>query len=119
MSSGLGELERAVMDVLWDHGAPLTGRQVLAALTGRELAYTTVVTVLDRLSRKDFVTRELHGRAWLYRPAAARETYVAQLMLEALSLTGDRAAALTRFAHSVSDPDAEALRRALTDPDTP
>jgi predicted transcriptional regulator len=109
----LGDLERAVMDVLWDRTQPATVREVADALTGRELAYTTVMTVLDRLTAKQVVTRERVGRAWSYRPAATREAYVAQLMLDALDLTGSRDAALVRFARSVTGAEAEILRTAL------
>jgi predicted transcriptional regulator len=109
----LGELEQAVMDVLWSRDEPVTVREVLASLSGRELAYTTVMTVLDRLARKGLVRRELDGRAWRYVPAASRDAFVAELMLQALDLTGDRDAALVRFARSVSDPEADVLRDAL------
>jgi predicted transcriptional regulator len=116
----LGELERAVMDVLWDRGAPASVREVAEALSGRDLAYTTVMTVLDRLAGKGMVERERAGRAWSYRPAAAREAYVAQLMLDALDLAGGdervgRDAALVRFARSVTGTEAEVLRAALED----
>jgi predicted transcriptional regulator len=71
------------------------------------------MTVLDRLAKKGFVRRERAGRAWRYRPAESREAYVAELMLTALGETGDRQAALTRFARSVSGPEADVLREAL------
>ncbi len=111
----LGELERAVMDVLWDRGTPLTVREVAEALHNRELAYTTVMTVLDRLAGKEMVERERAGRAWSYRPAASREAYIAQLMLDALDLAGSRDAALVRFARSVSGTEADVLRAALAE----
>lgn len=109
----LGELERAVMDVLWAHEEALSVRAVHAALADRDLAYTTVMTVLTRLTAKNVVRREREGRAWLYAPAASRDTYVAELMLEALELTGDRGSALVRFAQSMSTAEAEKLRQAL------
>ena len=93
----LGELERAIMDVLWDSTEPLTVRQVGLRLINRDLAHTTVMTVLDRLAKKGFARRERDGRAWRYCPAATRETYVTELMLTALDQTGDRTAALTRL----------------------
>jgi predicted transcriptional regulator len=114
----LGDLERAVMDVLWDGDGTTTGftvREVTEALHDRELAYTTVMTVLDRLAGKGMVQREREGRAWSYRPAAPREAYIAQLMLDALDLTGSRDAALVRFARSVTGTEAEVLRAALAD----
>jgi len=101
------------MDILWESPDPLTVRQVSGNLTERDLAHTTVMTVLDRLAKKGFARRERDGRAWLYRAAETREAYVTELMLSALEQTGDRHAALTRFARSVSETEATALRRAL------
>ena len=109
----LGDLERAVMDVLWSRPSPATVREVVAALADRQPAYTTVMTVLDRLSRKGFLDREPDGRAWRYHPVRARDAYVAELMLDALRLTGDRDAALVHFAKAVPDAEADVLRRAL------
>jgi BlaI family transcriptional regulator, penicillinase repressor len=111
--SRLGELERAVMEVLWERATPATARDVARTLADRDLAYTTVMTVLDRLAKKGFVQREQVGRAWSYTPAASREAYITRLMLDALDLTGDRGAALVRFARSVSGAEAEVLREAL------
>ena len=101
------------MEVLWETDSSLTVRQVSNGLTERNLAHTTVMTVLDRLAKKGFARRERDGRAWRYRPAATREAYVAELMLTALEQTGDRDAALARFAESVSGPEAVVLRQAL------
>ncbi|WP_433272576.1 BlaI/MecI/CopY family transcriptional regulator [Actinosynnema sp. CS-041913] len=113
--STLGELERATMDVLWDRAEPMVVRDVVDALADRDLAYTTVMTVLTRLAKKGFVRRELDGRAWRYAPSATREDYVARLMFDALSQTGDRQAALAHFARAVSEPEAEVLSQALAE----
>ena len=113
MVGRLGELERAVMEVLWDLGEPCVVRDVVRALAARDLAYTTVMTVLDRLEKKGVVRRQRDGRAWRYEAASTRETYIAQLMLDALDLTGDRSAALARFAMSGSKPEVEVLSQAL------
>jgi predicted transcriptional regulator len=109
----LGDLERAIMEVLWQTDSALTVREVSNGLP-QSLAHTTVMTVLDRLAKKGFARRERDGRAWRYRPAATRESYVAELMLTALAQTGDRDAALARFAESVSGEEAEVLRGALS-----
>ncbi len=109
----LGDLERAIMEVLWQTDSALTVRQVSNSLA-QSLAHTTVMTVLDRLAKKGFARRERDGRAWRYRPAATREAYVAELMLTALDQTGDRDAALAWFAQSVSGAEAEVLRDALS-----
>ncbi|WP_232547356.1 BlaI/MecI/CopY family transcriptional regulator [Propioniciclava soli] len=69
----LGELEQAVMDALWRRSAPTSVRDVHAELAAqREIAYTTVMTVLDRLAKKGIVVRQLDGRAWFYEPAHSR-----------------------------------------------
>ena len=75
----LGDLEHAVMDVLWARAVPTPVRDVHEALArSREIAYTTVMTVLDRLAKKGVVLRRLDGRAWLYEPARSRlDLYVA------------------------------------------
>ncbi len=101
------------MDALWARGEPVSVRVVHGDLADRDLAYTTVMTVLSRLADKGIVRRERAGRAWLYAPVASREDFVAELMLEALALTGDRGPALVRFAESVSGDEADALRAAL------
>jgi predicted transcriptional regulator len=116
----LGALERAVMETLWDLTGPETGqsdataRQVADRLAAsRSLAYTTVLTVLERLERKRLVRRLREGRAHRYAPAATREVYAAELMLEALGRASNRDAALVRFVDAVSPEEAEVLRRAL------
>lgn len=82
----LGELEQAVMDILWRRGQPLPVRDVQGLLAeDRELAYTTVMTVLDRLSKKGVVRRELEGRAWLYRPATTRADLFAEEIVTLLN----------------------------------
>jgi predicted transcriptional regulator len=122
--AGSGQLERAVLAVLWDAAGPVSARDVLAALAGRdgaqrELAITTVLTVLDRLRRKGLVRRERSGRAHLYQASVSREEYVADLMVDALGQAPDRGAALTRFLGAVSPADADHLRRALGEPAQP
>ncbi len=112
---GRGELERAVVDVLWDASEPMTARAVTDALTGRELAVTTVLTVLSRLEAKGIVRRARDGRAHTYEAVAGREEHTADLMRQVLDTAGDRDDALARFVGSVSSDDIEALRRALED----
>ena len=96
----LGDLEREVMAQLWDAGEPLTVRQVHDRLSrDRDLAYTTVMTVLDRLAKKGVVLQQRADRAYRYAPAQSREEMTAALMLDALSAAPDgvRGAALARF----------------------
>ena len=115
----LGELERAVMDHLWDTGDPRTVRQVHEGLSAhRELAYTTVMTVLQRLARKGLVTQIRDDRAHRYTPVRTRDDLVASLMVDALDQAvgaGGRQSALMHFVERVGADEADALRRALDD----
>ncbi|WP_181784107.1 BlaI/MecI/CopY family transcriptional regulator [Pseudonocardia pini] len=109
----LGELERAVMEVLWAATGDLTAREVQEALADRELATTTVLTVLGRLERKQLVERTRDGRAHHYRPTASREDHVAELMNDALDGAPDRGAALARFLGSIPREERRRLRDLL------
>lgn len=112
----LGELERAVMAQLWSAEGPLTVRDVHDRLE-RELAYTTVMTVLGRLAKKGLVRQERDGKAYRYAAASSRDQMAASLMLDALGDVGaDRTAALVAFVDQVGPQEVEALRRALDTP---
>jgi len=63
----LTPLELEIMSVLWRTG-PANVQAVQAGPRGRELAYTTVQTMLNVLHRKGRVKRELRDRAYVYRP---------------------------------------------------
>jgi predicted transcriptional regulator len=105
------DLEREVMTKLWEAGEPLTVRQVHDLLSReRDLAYTTVMTVLDRLAKKGLVTQQRADRAYRYAPAQTREEMTAGVMMDALSATPDRDAALAYF---VGQLPPEALRAAI------
>jgi predicted transcriptional regulator len=108
-----GELEAAIMDLLWAADASRVVRDVVSDLRPqRPLAYTTVMTVMDNLHRKGWLTRERDGRAWRYSAAVSREGYAAQLMNDALEGT-NRAGALARFVEQIDADDAQALAQAL------
>ncbi|MEB3030542.1 BlaI/MecI/CopY family transcriptional regulator [[Mycobacterium] nativiensis] len=113
----LGDLERAVMDHLWSAPESQTVREVHEALSAqRDLAYTTVMTVLQRLAKKNLVSQIRNDRAHRYIPVRGRDELVAGLMVEALDQaadSGDRRAALVHFVERVGVDEAEALRRAL------
>lgn len=120
--TGLGNLEREVMDHLWGAEESQTVRQVHESLSARrELAYTTVMTVLQRLARKNLVEQIRDDRAHRYAPTHGRDELVAGLMVDALAQardSGDRHAALVHFVERVGADEADALRRALADLET-
>jgi predicted transcriptional regulator len=100
------------MDVLWGGlGVEVTVRHVEQRLPG--YAYTTLLTVLDRLHAKGLVRRVKDGRAFRYVAVSSREEYTAELMREALAAASDRDAVLVHFAETVSPSEAAVLREAL------
>lgn len=72
-SSQLTPLEMRIMQVLWSGGEPMTVQAVQEGLE-EELAYTTVQTMLNVLTRKGHLERERTGRAFVYRTLKSRET---------------------------------------------
>jgi predicted transcriptional regulator len=72
----LTPLELEIMEVLWETGA--ANVQAVQQRLGRELAYTTVQTMLNILHRKGKVKRALKDRAYFYRPAVSRRQVVRQ-----------------------------------------
>lgn len=91
-------------------------REVASNLKRRPaLAYTTVLTVLDRLHDKGFVSREKDGRAFLYRPRIAREALMGERAAQALGNKGPpESAVLMAFLDSVESRDPEVLDRLAT-----
>ena len=110
----MGELEAAVMGVLWDRGGWLTPGEVHEILDARRpLAYTTVMTILVRLWHKGRLERQRDGRAFAYRPLQSREEHAAKRMGELLTGVADRPRALSHFLASLPAADRAQLRRML------
>lgn len=105
-------LENAVMDVLWDDGGWASPNQVRGRLS-REVAPTTVGTVLTRLFEKGRVERRRQGKAFQYRAVDTREEHVASRMEEALEGSHDRPVALLEFVDRLPPDDRSRLRRIL------
>lgn len=119
----LGELERTIMDRLWAHSAmhpdgSLSVREIHESISQeREIAYTTVMTVLDRLTKKGLVTRERDGRAWRYQPVSTSEELTAHLLRDSLDHieSSDRRAAMMHFLDAASPEEIDALKAALAE----
>jgi len=69
----LGRLEFELMQILWSRGASNV-REVIQEMD-RPLAYTTVMTTLDRLYKKDLLDRHMPDRAFVYSPRLSREDW--------------------------------------------
>ena len=77
MAERISDAEHAVMEVLWDE-SPLTAQDVTERVDpSRGWGAATVKTLLGRLLAKQAVAHDVDGRRYLYRPAVAREDYVA------------------------------------------
>jgi predicted transcriptional regulator len=70
----LGKLEQQVLDEVWRFGGEVSVRDVHRAFNER-IAYTTLMTTLDRLFKKNLLNRRKDGRAFLYTAAMAREDF--------------------------------------------
>ena len=79
----LTPLELEIMNVLWETG-PANVQTVQGHIKDRELAYTTVQTMLNVLLRKGRVKRRLRDRAYVYHPILSRQKAVTQAVGEIL-----------------------------------
>jgi predicted transcriptional regulator len=111
--AALGDLEAQVMRRIWDRNAPVTVRDVLGDLRAeRDIAYTTVMTVMGNLEKKGWLQRHADGRAYRYEPLVSAEEYSADLMRQALEASTDRPAVLMHFIEELSEDEARALEEA-------
>jgi predicted transcriptional regulator len=81
--SPLGKLEERVMELMWAAGARSV-RDVVRALGGK-LAYTTVMTTLDRLYKKGLLARVKEGNAFVYHAATSRDEYHRRVVEETVT----------------------------------
>ncbi|WP_327591117.1 BlaI/MecI/CopY family transcriptional regulator [Nonomuraea sp. NBC_00507] len=110
----LGDLESAIMDRLWSYHRPASVRDVLEDLRrDRQIAYTTVMTVMDKLYKKGLLKRQPQGKAYLYEPVISEEAYAAQQMRETLARSGNQAATLVHFLERLTPEESTALAAAL------
>jgi predicted transcriptional regulator len=100
-----------VLELLWSHVDAVTVRQVRQAIP--HLAYTTVMTTLDRLFRKGLLLRHRLGRAFAYQPRSSRDVMVQQLLSshvdELLTAADDGTAILSTLISAVSRRDSALL----------
>jgi len=80
----LGELETAMMELLWREPGQTVNEVEEHMRRRREIAHTTVLTTLDRMHRKGYLTREKQGKAFVYSPRYTREEFERGLAQEVL-----------------------------------
>ncbi|MEV4014270.1 BlaI/MecI/CopY family transcriptional regulator [Nonomuraea angiospora] len=114
MMRGLGELESTLMDRMWARRRPASVREVLEELQQeRTIAYTTVMTVMDKLHAKGLLKRKPVGRAYIYEPVSSKEAYTADQMRAVLAGSGNQAATLVHFLERLTPEETTALQAAL------
>jgi predicted transcriptional regulator len=108
----LGKLEAEVMEILWRRSNQAVSEVEERLRRRREIAHTTVLTTLDRMYRKGYLTREKSGKAFVYAPRYTREEFergLAQEVLGAL-LGGLGEPVLSTFIELVGEDDAKLER---------
>ncbi len=111
-SESLGKLERQVLDEVWRRDE-VTVRDVYLAF-GERVAYTTLMTTLDRLFKKKLLRRRKDRRAFLYSPVVTREEFehgIAEDVIDGLLGRGARGVepVLACIVDAVSENDRELL----------
>ncbi|MCA1576644.1 MAG: BlaI/MecI/CopY family transcriptional regulator [Acidobacteria bacterium] len=104
----LGELESAVMEILWADSGQTVNEVEERLRAKRDIAHTTVLTTLDRMYRKGYLLREKQAKAYVYSPRYTREQFGRAMAQEVLgALIGHSAeTALSTFVDLISnDPD--------------
>ncbi len=94
----LGELESEVMKVIWQSQSSVPVRGITEILQKkRKIAYTTVMTIMNRLVDKKLLSRKQDGRAYLYKSAESRDKFLTrisrQIIKNFVSSFGDAAVA--------------------------
>ena len=112
LGAAFGKLEQRVLQALWRREAAASVRDLQSDFP--DIAYTTLMTTLDRLHRKSVLERIKSGRAFLYKPKYGVEELRAQLAERALGqlLSGQAATVrpvLSSFVDAVSRHDRELL----------
>src|SRR6201990_2169451 len=111
---GFGDLEAVIMNRVWEHGRPVTVRELFDELSAeRAIAYTTVMSTMDTLHRKGWLDRVKEGKAYRYTATASRAEYSARLMREALADGGDVELVLGHFVEQIGSGESDALRSVL------
>jgi len=109
--SALGPLETRVLEFLWGEGRGVTVRHAREAFP--ELAYTTLMTTLDRLFRKGWLIRRSRGRAFAYEPRGSRDELLGEMVsghvTNLLDAAGTSTAILSTLVRAVSRADTALL----------
>lgn len=75
----LGELESEIMEIIWRQKDAVAVKDITEILSKkRQIAYTTVMTIMTRLANKGVLIRHLSGPSYLYKPKVTKEQFIAR-----------------------------------------
>jgi predicted transcriptional regulator len=110
-ASSLGPLETRLLELLWSRKCALTVRRIRLAVP--DLAYTTLMTTVDRLYRKGLLLRHKDGRAFVYEPRWGREQLLTERfsghLSELLNGSAQRTMVLSTLVRAVGQKDTALL----------
>jgi len=109
----LGDLEKGIMAILWARGEA-TGREILDEIkSSRDIAFTTVLTVIERLVKKGLVEKTRGESVYIYRPRYTKDEFTKQVSQEVLKgvMEISRGSAIASFVDLLADTDPEELER--------
>ena len=103
----LGDLEAEIMECMWDLGSASVREVHECLLERRDIAYTTVMTVMSRLTDKELLKRRAEGRAYIYSPVESRDAFCTGVVKNVVSgLFGHvNRPVLTHFVESLTEED--------------
>lgn len=110
----LGSLESEIMEVVWQKGCEVCVRDVLDALTTkRDLAYTTVMTIMGRLAAKKLLIKRKVGNAFFFKPSLTREEFTGRIVGGLIDdlLADFSDTALSHFIQRVGEKDRAVLEK--------
>jgi BlaI family transcriptional regulator, penicillinase repressor len=114
----LGDLQAAIMRVLWQEGEATASDVHRALLSERGLAPTTIATMLRKMEEKGVVEHRASGRQFIYRPTVSEDTVRRSMVSELVErlFAGDPAALVSHLVseHEVDPEELKALRRRLS-----
>lgn len=107
----MGGLEEEIMECVWE-GGPVSVREVHRCLFAkRDIAYTTVMTVMSRLAEKGLLVRHREGRAFIYSASTTRDEYCVGVVKDFMDgmLVGTSKPGLAHFVERLTADDAAQL----------
>jgi len=110
----LGSLESEVMEIIWRKREELCVRDVLELLSARrDIAYTTVMTIMGRLAQKKLLSKRKEGNTFYFKPFLTREEFAGQVVSGVVDdlLADFSEETLAHFLHRVREQDLETLQK--------